>query len=338
MLEHLGRNVAAVQLGENQHVGLPGHQTRPHLPIRQVVDQGRIKLHLSIHRNLIALSNATKRSETLAEALKLRNITLDAALNNMNRAMADLAAVQAGEHVLDAGCGMGSACFWLAEHRQAQATGISIVPEQIADCQRVLAQRPTTGVHFVVADYCHTPFPDAHFDVVWACESLCHAEHKIDFYREAYRLLKPGGRLVIAEYIRADRPVSERGETLLQQWLHPWAIRDIDTRAEHLAHAQLAGFQSADMQDVTRHVRVSLRNLHELCTQWLPWGKVFKAFRRFHQHFTRAFFVRKCFFCQNLTREKLREALLYVKRHCKMLMKLTQAFQSFSIFHQSIFA
>ena len=202
-----------------------------------------------------------------------------AALNNMNRAMADLAGVQAGEHVLDAGCGMGSACFWLAEHRQAQATGISIVPEQIADCERVLAERQASGVEFVVADYCHTPFPDAHFDVVWACESLCHAEHKIDFYREAYRLLKPGGRLVIAEYIRSDRPVSERGETLLQQWLHPWAIRDIDTRAEHLAHAQSVGFQSADMQDVTRHVRVSLRNLHELCTRWLPWGKVFKAFR-----------------------------------------------------------
>jgi len=34
---------------------------------------------------------------------------------------------------------------------------------------------------------------------------------------------------------------------------------------------------------------------------------------QFHQHFTHEFFVRKCFFCQNVTREKLREALLYKK-------------------------
>ena len=202
-----------------------------------------------------------------------------AALNNMNRVMADKAAVKAGERVLDAGCGMGSACFWLAEHRQAKATGISIVPEQIADCQRVQAQRAMPGLDFVLADYCHTPFPDASFEVVWACESVCHAEHKVDFYREAFRLLKPGGRLVMAEYMRTSRTLSEHHESLLQQWLHPWAIRDIDTRDEHLVHARNVGFQSAEIQDVTPQVRVSLRNLHELCTKWLPIGKVFKVFR-----------------------------------------------------------
>jgi len=49
---------------------------------------------------------------------------------------------------------------------------------------------------------------------------------------------------------------------------------------------------------------------------------------QFHQHFTRAFFIQKCFFCQYLTREKLREALvffgakiLFEKCARKMLMK-----------------
>lgn len=198
------------------------------------------------------------------------------ALNNMNRAMADLADIRAGERVLDAGCGMGGSCFWLAQHRQALPTGISIVADQIKDCRRFAAQRPALHTHFQVADYCATPFPDASFDVVWACESLCHAPQKAAFYREAWRLLKPGGRLVVAEYLRHSRPLPEKAEQLLAAWLRPWAIPDLDTAEEHRQHAAAAGFLDLQFRDVTPNVQVSLRNLHHLCRQWLPFGKVFR--------------------------------------------------------------
>lgn len=201
------------------------------------------------------------------------------ALNNMNRVMADLAGVQPGERVLDAGCGMGGACFWLAEQRGAQVTGISVVESQIEDCRRNLRKRPGAAVDFVVADYCDTPFPDAAFDVVWACESVCHTADKKRFYAEAYRLLKPGGRLVMAEYMRSSRPVSEGGERLLAAWLRPWAIPDIDTGPEHQQHAESLGFVRIQLNDVTPNVRVSLRNLHNLCRQWLPYGKWMRRFR-----------------------------------------------------------
>jgi tocopherol O-methyltransferase len=197
------------------------------------------------------------------------------ALNNTNRVLADLAGVQPGERVLDAGCGLGSACFWLQQHRRAEVTGISIVPGQIADCHREWQRRGRPpGIHFETADYLATPFPDASFDVVWACESLCHSADKAAFYREAYRLLRPGGRLVMAEYLRCGRPLAPAQETLLAQWLRPWAIPDLDTEAEHHAYARAAGFQDMQWQDVTPQVRVSLRNLHELCGKWLGIGKV----------------------------------------------------------------
>ncbi len=50
---------------------------------------------------------------------------------------------------------------------------------------------------------------------------------------------------------------------------------------------------------------------------------------QFHQNFMRAFFIWKCFFCQNVTREKLREALLYKKLKCKMLTKLPTRIANF---------
>ncbi|MBK7939511.1 MAG: methyltransferase domain-containing protein [Lewinellaceae bacterium] len=200
------------------------------------------------------------------------------ALDNMNRVLADLADIQPGERVLDAGCGLGNACFWLAGRRGARVTGLNIVERQIIDCQNFKEKNGLTDVDFVQADFCSIPFGQGTFDVVWACESICHAAQKQAFYREAYRVLKPGGRLVMAEYMRTGRPLPANSERLLSAWLHPWAIPDIDTADEHRGHAQSAGFSEINIRDVTPNVRVSLRNLHEISTRWLPLGRFFGFF------------------------------------------------------------
>lgn len=196
-----------------------------------------------------------------------------AALDNLNRALAEFGGIQPGIRVLDAGCGRGSAAFWLAGHLDCEVVGINISTRQLADCQR---EKSRKGVSFLLADYTATPFPDASFDVVWACESLCHAPQKTAFYHEAYRLLRPGGRLVMAEYLRSARPLPPSQETLLAAWLRPWAIPDIDTVEEHRAHALAAGFAGFSEKNVTPQVWVSLRNLHGLCRKWLPWGRIMR--------------------------------------------------------------
>ncbi|MEP7189784.1 MAG: methyltransferase domain-containing protein, partial [Roseiflexaceae bacterium] len=123
------------------------------------------------------------------------------ALLNMNRVLADRAAIQPGTRVLDAGCGVGGSSLWLAQARDAIVVGITPVASQVARARRFAAMRKLGDqITFEQADYTNTPFPDASFDVVWALESLCHAPAKAAFYREVARLLRPGGRLVLAEY------------------------------------------------------------------------------------------------------------------------------------------
>lgn len=198
------------------------------------------------------------------------------ALMNTNRVLADWIDIKAGETVLDAGCGKGGSSFWLAQNRQVKATGITPVQSQIDDCesQRVhLKLQEQTS--FVLADYCATPFQDHSFDVVWACESLCHAKDKSAFYREAYRLLKPGGRLVIADYIRNTERQGADNKLLLS-WLNGWAIEDIDTESEHLSHAAQAGFSNVRLTNVTKNMQISLRNLHRNSTNWFWLSKLLK--------------------------------------------------------------
>jgi cyclopropane fatty-acyl-phospholipid synthase-like methyltransferase len=193
-----------------------------------------------------------------------------AALLNANRVLADIARVQPGDRVLDAGCAHGGSSLWLAEQRAAEVVGITVVPGQARAARSLAATRGLDSrVTFEVRDYTQTGLEPGSLDVVWALESLCHAAQKRLFYREAARLLRPGGRLVVADYMRTARPLAASDERIVHEWLDGWAIHDIDTPDEHLAHAAAAGL-TATWRDGTSWTRPSLRRLHRLSL--LAWG------------------------------------------------------------------
>jgi tocopherol O-methyltransferase len=187
------------------------------------------------------------------------------ALINSNKVLADIAGVRPGDRVLDAGCGLGGSSFWLASHCAAEVVGISPVAYQIVRAREIARVRLLDGsVRFEQADYTRTPFPGGSFDVVWALESLCHAVQKKAFYTEAARLLRPGGRLIVAEYIRSSRNLDEQAEALIREWLEGWCMPDLNTREEHIASAVGAGLSNVQLIDHTSATRRSLHRLYRL--------------------------------------------------------------------------
>ncbi|MGH3699798.1 MAG: SAM-dependent methyltransferase [Pseudonocardiaceae bacterium] len=193
------------------------------------------------------------------------------ALKNMNRVLADRVQIQPGERVLDAGCGVGGSSLWLAAERGAEVVGITLAARQVMMARGYAAQRGLADrVRFEQADFTATSFPDASFDIVWAVESMCHAPDKAAFYQEAARLLRPGGRVVVADFVRVARPLDLTGEQLVHEWLEGWAVPDIDTPSEHLAHLAAAGFAEPRLDDVTVHTRPSLRRLYRLAYWTYP--------------------------------------------------------------------
>ncbi len=198
----------------------------------------------------------------------------DAAVLNMNRQLADWAGIKAGDHVLDAGCGVGGSCIWLARERGATAVGITLAASQVQDAELNVAKTGVKGVTFKQESYLNTSFSDETFDIVWAIEAQCHAPNKADFYKEAYRVLKKGGTLVVADYIRTARPVAPEGEAIMKIWFDNIFIPDIDTQAEHHSHAQKAGFTTFEVRDVSENVKISFKNIYEHCTRWIKLAKV----------------------------------------------------------------
>jgi SAM-dependent methyltransferase len=182
----------------------------------------------------------------------------------LNRRLADLAAIGPGTRVLDAGCGVGSSARWLVQERQAQVTGLTIVAQQAVQARRYVRGRSA----FLCADYHTLPLASGSFDVVWMVESLCHAQDLAQVVTEARRVLRPGGRLVIADRLRCQRPAAD--EALLLRWLSGWAMRDLATPAEVRAALIQAGFSDVQIHDVTAEAWRALRELGWLAAASLP--------------------------------------------------------------------
>src|SRR5215212_798913 len=195
------------------------------------------------------------------------------ALVNMNRVMATRAKVHCSDRVLDAGCGVGGSAIWLARELGASIVGVNVVPGEIDRGRRYARRRNVADrVTFELQDMTRTDFPDASFDVVWATESVCHVPDKLEFLAEARRLLKPDGRLVVADAFRRKRPFGPADERLLHEWLSAWAVPDLMTPNEFTYAAENNGFVRVQFEDVSVHVRPSSRRMYRLMRILYPLG------------------------------------------------------------------
>jgi SAM-dependent methyltransferase len=195
-----------------------------------------------------------------------------------NEVMADAAAVATDEEVLDAGCGFGGSSLWLAERRRARVHGISTAAVQVRRAERLAAARGLSDrCGFSVRSYDRTGFADGSFDVCWFLESLCHSEDTGTVVAEAHRLLRPGGRIAIADGFRVRRPESALDENRLRHFLGSWVVFDLDTPGELERKIRSSGFVEFTFRDLTAAVLPDARWLYRRARRVWPVARAFDA-------------------------------------------------------------
>jgi len=193
------------------------------------------------------------------------------ALLEKNQVLYDKAGITPQDEVLDAGCGIGGSSIWMAREHGNRVTGITISAKQAAYA-REHARRHGVGerVAFEVADFCATPFADASFDVVWALESSCHALNKGDFLREAWRVLKPGGRIVVCDGFLLQREFDERQWQAVVTCLNGWAVPNLCARDEFEGLLSQQGFIDVHCHDITDQTQASAEHMYKVAKRLQP--------------------------------------------------------------------
>jgi cyclopropane fatty-acyl-phospholipid synthase-like methyltransferase len=200
------------------------------------------------------------------------------ALLNINKVLAEIAEIKEGENILDAGCGVGGSSLWLAKEKNCTVTGISLNKRQI-DKANALAKE--IGVHekvlFEQKDYTNTFYPANSFDVVWAIESVCYADDKSDFLNEANRVLKPGGRLIIADFFKREY-LNPKETSRVKKWAACWAINDFSIAEEFNHKLKETGFDKIIWKDATDAILPSAKKLYRSYFPGIIGAKLYQLF------------------------------------------------------------
>ncbi|HUT61693.1 MAG TPA: methyltransferase domain-containing protein [Phycisphaerae bacterium] len=159
-----------------------------------------------------------------------------------------IAVLQPGEVVLDLGSGGGLDVFIAAKKvgPRGRAIGIDVTPEMVEKARQFATDGGYPNVEFRVAAMDSLPFPGDSIDVVISNCVINHATDKLAVFREAMRVLRPGGRMHVSDLVvEGEIPNADNPE--LKVWREWLAVAC--GKQEYLRAVTDAGFRQVDVQE-----------------------------------------------------------------------------------------
>ena len=163
-----------------------------------------------------------------------------------------LASLREGETVLDLGSGAGFDCFLAARQvgKKGKVIGVDMTPEMLDKARGNAQKGDFTNVEFRLGEIENLPVADNQVDIVISnCViNLSPAKEKV--FREAFRVLKPGGRLMVSDIVlKKDLPEEIKNSVAAYTACVAGAVR----KEKYLDCIRAAGFQGADVLAETNY-------------------------------------------------------------------------------------
>jgi len=207
------------------------------------------------------------------------------ALLNTNKVMMDIAGIGDDCRILDAGCGVGGSGVFLARKKNARVSGITLSEKQYEFAvENARKLNLNHLLDFKIEDYSKTSFPNNSFDYIWCIESITSSSDKSSFAKEAYRLLKPGGKLIIADYF-SKTSSHKNTNNYLDMWRKTWNMAPIMNLEEYIPIFTHRGFMLNRNQNFTQKIFPTAKRMYYSylfgALPAIAYNKLFKNVSRF---------------------------------------------------------
>jgi len=194
---------------------------------------------------------------------------------NMIKVVSEVAKIKDGFKVLDAGCGIGGTSIWIAKNYKTNVNGININNNQIKKAKDIANNERLKGdINFLNKDFTNTGIAKSSFDAVIFLESGCYADDKKDIITEAYRLLKKGGKLVVADGFLKKENLDQSEEKIMKNWLDGWMVPNLASVRGFNSNLKTAGFSLIEFKDIKKNVYPSSVKLYRSGMLLYPFGKI----------------------------------------------------------------
>ena len=168
-----------------------------------------------------------------------------------------------GDYILDAGCGVGGSCRYLLDHYDVTVSGITYSDLLLKKAREKSINYDSNRLQYYFMDYTNTEFEDETFDRVYAIESVCYAQDKHDFIKEAFRILKPGGKLVVADGFQFKDELTIFERKILDEFLRGWELPNLALVSYFRKGLEKYGFELIKFTDKTQQARKSSLKMYK---------------------------------------------------------------------------
>ena len=150
--------------------------------------------------------------------------------------------------------------MYIAETTGARVEGITLSNVQLQIARERSRQSAAAElVSFTKQDYNRTTFREATFSKVVGIESVCHANNKLDFLMEAFRIMKPGGRIVVVDAFLTKEELDPKEQQTYTKVIEGWVLPNLVSIAVFSGHLSAAGFEHVVFCDMQRFVKKSVK-------------------------------------------------------------------------------
>lgn len=189
--------------------------------------------------------------------------SLAEAIVNTDRFIVECLAIDSTDKVLDAGCGVGGTCIHISETTGAQVEGITLSDVQVKIARKGASTSSAANLlNFSKQDFSKTNFKDNSFSKVFGIESICYAHRKIDFLKEAHRIMLPKGKIVIVDLFLTKENLSAQEMRIYKNTIEGCAVPNLSTKEDFQKSLEQAGFRNIVFHDMTEHIKRSSHKLY----------------------------------------------------------------------------